>query len=201
MTNRWQQSAVPRGDDYDERWRSMAAAGENIHGEADLIEALLAESGGRTILDAGCGTGRVAIELARRGFTVTGVDADPAMLQTARANASELTWIESDLADPDIDCPAQDLVVLAGNVMIFLEPGSEGTVLANLANRLIAGGLLVAGFALQPGRLSLTEYDLLAERVGLLPVGRWATWDRQPFGDGDYVVSVHRAVSGPKALR
>ena len=61
-----------------------AAAGQNIHGEADVVEALLAEYGGHTVLDAGCGTGRVAIELDRRGFPVTGVDADPDMLAAAR---------------------------------------------------------------------------------------------------------------------
>ncbi|HNA52133.1 MAG TPA: class I SAM-dependent methyltransferase, partial [Mycobacterium sp.] len=85
MTNRWQRSDAPRGDDYDARWRSLAAAGQNVHGEADLVEALLRESGGTSVLDAGCGTGRVAIELAERGLAVTGVDADPRMLGAARA--------------------------------------------------------------------------------------------------------------------
>ena len=64
MTTRWQRTEAPRGDDYDARWRSMEAAGHNIHGEADLVEALLADSGGSSVLDAGCGTGRVGIELA-----------------------------------------------------------------------------------------------------------------------------------------
>ena len=98
MTNRWQRSDAPRGDDYDARWRSLAAAGQNVHGEADLVEALLRESGGTSVLDAGCGTGRVAIELAERGLAVTGVDADPGMLGAARAKAPRLSWIEADLA-------------------------------------------------------------------------------------------------------
>ncbi|NDH96076.1 MAG: SAM-dependent methyltransferase, partial [Actinobacteria bacterium] len=51
---------VPRGDDYDRRWRDLADSGKGIHGEADLISAL---SAGGSVLDAGCGTGRVAIEL------------------------------------------------------------------------------------------------------------------------------------------
>lgn len=194
MSTRWNRTCAPRGDDYDARWRSLADSGQNIHGEADLVETLLDGSDGRSVLDAGCGTGRVAIELARRGFAVIGVDADSAMLIAARAKAPELTWIEADLAAPPESAqPLVDLVLLAGNVMIFLEPGTEGAVLGNLAGRLSKGGLLVAGFALQPDRLTLERYDELAENAGLQLVDRWATWDRQPFDGGDYAVSVHRA--------
>ncbi|MCW1957408.1 MAG: class I SAM-dependent methyltransferase [Mycobacterium sp.] len=196
MNTRWNRSVAPRGDDYDARWTSLADSGQNVHGEADLIEALLKDSGGTRVLDAGCGTGRVAIELTRRGFDVIGIDADPAMLATARAKAPGLAWVEADLAearewDKDSGRPV-DLVALAGNVMIFLEPGTESLVLSNLAGSLTDGGFLVAGFALQPDRLTLRQYDEMAEKVGLLPVDRFATWDRQPFGGGDYAVSVHR---------
>ncbi len=197
MNTLWQSTDAARGDEYDARWAPLVESGENIHGEADLVVALLAATGGRSVLDAGCGTGRVSIELARRGYAVTGVDADPAMLDAARAKAPELTWINGDLADRGgvlADCVADcvDLVLLAGNVMIFLEPGTEGQVLANLAAHLAPGGLLVAGFALQPDRLPLERYDELAKAAGLAHVARWATWDRQPFDGGDYAVSVHR---------
>lgn len=194
MTTRWQQADAPRGDDYDARWRSMAAAGQNVHGEADLVESLV--SAGATVCDAGCGTGRVAIELARRGFTVTGLDVDPAMLETARAKAPDLDWCAADLAELDCAPGPFDLVLLAGNVMIFLEPGTESRVLANLAHRLAPGGLLVAGFSLRRGRLTLDRYDELAAAAGLTLVKRWATWDREPFSAGDYAVSVHRSNVG-----
>ena len=81
-------------DGYDERWARMAAAGENPHGEADLV----CRFDPATVLDGGCGTGRVAIELARRGIDVVGVDLDTDMLARARAKAPELTWVEADLA-------------------------------------------------------------------------------------------------------
>jgi SAM-dependent methyltransferase len=193
VKTRWQRTEAPRGADYDERWRSLAASGQNIHGEADLVEALLGHRTGRAVLDAGCGTGRVAIELARRGFTITGVDADTEMLTAARAKAPALSWRHGDLADPGAlaGTGPVDVVLLAGNVMIFLEPGTEETVLANLAGRLAPGGLLVAGFRLQPDGLTLTRYDEIADAAGLQQVARFATWDRQPFDGGDYAVSVH----------
>jgi SAM-dependent methyltransferase len=193
MTTRWQGTDAPRGDDYDARWRSLAATGQNVHGEADLVETLLRESGGTRVLDAGCGTGRVAIELAARGFTVLGVDADAGMLQTARAKKPGLPWLEADLADLAGAVDAEfDLALMAGNVAIFLQPGTEGAVLRGVSDRLVPGGLLVAGFSIRPNRLSLNRYDELAERADLQPVVRWATWSRDPFTGGDYAVSVHR---------
>ena len=170
----------------------MAAKGHDVHGEADLVESLLSACDGKRVLDAGCGTGRVAIELARRGFTVTGVDADAEMLTNARAKAPELHWLEADLADlPGLE-GGFDVVVLAGNVMIFVAPGTEGTVLKHLGSLLGRSGLLVAGFQLRPNRLSLAEYDRLCAAAGLELAQRWATWDREPYAGGDYAVSVHR---------
>ena len=101
------------------------------------------------------------------------------MLATARTKAPGLSWIVAALADLGPALPRQfDQIVLAGNVMIFLAPGTEGRVLAQLAARLAPGGLLVAGFSVRPDRLSLGTYDRLAEHAGLRPVARWGTWLR-----------------------
>ena len=193
MGTRWQSSDAPRGQDYDARWERLAASGVGVHGEADLIESLLSETGGSTVLDAGCGTGRVAIELPARGFAVVGLDADPAMLAAARSKAPDLRWIEADLLDTGAHLSeAFDLVALPGNVMIFLDRGTEPDVVGQLAARLRPGGLLVAGFQLQTGRLTLDRYDEITAAAGLQLVDRWETWDREPFHGGDYAVSVHR---------
>ena len=197
MGSRWQDTGAPRGDDYDARWRKLAAAGQSIHGEADLIENLLRETGGSRVLDAGCGTGRVATELASRGFSVVGIDLDDDMLATARAKAPELHWIRADLADATAHLTGEfDVVAMAGNVMIFVDAGTEGRVLKELSSLLAPRALLVCGFSLQPAGLSLPEYNRLAEAAGLEAVHRWATWDQQPYDGGNYAVSVHRRLSG-----
>ena len=174
---------------------AVAAAGQDMHGEATFMEAL----GVRSVLDGGCGTGRVAIELARRGLEVVGVDADPGMLSAARAKAPELEWVLADLSAftlPEADGPGPrrfDAAVLAGNVMIFVVPGTEGAVLERIAAHLHPGGLLVAGFQLIPGRFDLERYDELAAAAGLTLSARFATWDRDPWTPGGgYAVSVHR---------
>ncbi len=185
--SRWQAEAQGGAATYDQRWAEMATRGENVHGEADFVESLQP----RSVLDAGCGTGRVAIELARRGVDVVGVDLDPAMLEQARAKAPEVAWVHGDLAEVDLG-RRFDVVVLAGNVMIFLAPGTESAVVANMARHLAPSGALVAGFQLKPGRVSLDDYDRHAAAAGLRLAERWATWDRTPFAGGEYAVSVHR---------
>ena len=198
MSTRWEGTDAPRGAVYDAQWERLAAAGQSIHGEADLVDALLQEHGGRRVLDAGCGTGRVAIELAVRGYEVVGVDFDASMLDAARAKAPELTWVRADLATlgsadfPDDAPDSFDAVVMAGNVMIFVLPGTEGAVLERLGALVSPSGLVIAGFQLRSDRIGLDEYDRLAAAAGLELVARWATWDRAPFVGGDYAVSVHR---------
>ncbi len=64
----------------------MAARGESVHGEADFVMRYSPAS----VLDAGCGTGRVGIELAARGVEVVGVDLDEKMLNAARCKAPDL---------------------------------------------------------------------------------------------------------------
>ena len=193
MSTRWQDADVPRGATYDARWATLAASGASIHGEADLVDELLGRTGGGHVLDAGCGTGRVAIELARRGHSVVGVDADAGMLDAAIAKDTAVTWLLADLVDVGAHVEDHfDVVVLAGNVMIFLAPGTEGDVLARLADRLSPTGRLVAGFSIRPGRLPLATYDRLAAAAGLVLESRWATWGRDPYRGGEYAVTVHR---------
>lgn len=193
MATRWDGTDAPRGDAYDARWARLAETGANIHGEADLVEHLARGIGGTRVLDAGCGTGRVGIELRRRGFDVVGVDSDAGMLNTARRNDPDLDWIQADLADLSAhESGSFDVALMAGNVLIFLSPGTESRVVGEVAQRIRPGGLLVSGFSIRPDRPSPQDIDTCARNAGLEPVIRFSTWDRQPFTDGDYVVAVHR---------
>ena len=184
--NPWSASDAPKGSAYDAQWEALAASGADVHGEASFVAALAPAS----VLDAGCGTGRVAIELARRGIDVVGVDVDDTMLTAARDKAPSLAWVTADLATLDLQ-RMFDVVVMAGNVMLFVAPGTEGAVVERLAGHVAPAGRLVAGFQLRR-TIDLATYDSLCAGAGLALERRFATWDGDPFVDGgDYAVSVH----------
>jgi SAM-dependent methyltransferase len=197
MSSRWQRTEAPRGDEYDARWAQLEARGEDPHGEAGFV----CRFAPATVLDAGCGTGRVAIELDRRGVRTLGVDLDPGMLATARRKAPHLQWLEADLTELDVhdesDRRRFDVIVLAGNVMIFLEPGTEAEAVRRLADHLEPGGRIVAGFQLG-SRLTLAGYDESCVAADLTLESRFATWQGDPFTPpGTYAVSVHRRAVRP----
>lgn len=200
------------GEDYQRRFDELGATGADVHGEAGFVRDLAPAS----VLDAGCGTGRVAIELARGGIEVVGVDRDASMLATARqrstvldvapaepgavldvaplppgpARARGVTWVESDLASLDLG-RTFDVVVMAGNVLLFTPEGTESEVVAGCARHVAPGGSLVAGFALDRP-YGIGDYDRHCAAAGLVLAGRWATWDRQPWvGKAGYAVSQH----------
>jgi rhodanese-related sulfurtransferase len=174
-------------DDYDARFERMAAAGGDVHGEADLIAGF----GATRILDAGCGTGRIAIELVTRGHDVVGVDLDADMVAAARRKMPSMTWLVDDLGRMQLD-DRFDLIAMPGNVMIFCDPDDRRLIVHNMAAHLLPGGRLVAGFSLEPGGYTLAEWDEHCAASGLALEDRWSTWSRDPYSGGDYHVSVHR---------
>ncbi len=201
INNPWLATRNRTGPEYDAPYAARAAAGMDVHGEANLIERLLDSTLNQSrtqpyrVLDAGCGTGRTAIELARRGIDIVGVDLDEVMLSQARSKAPQLDWRLGDLSTIQLE-KSFDAIVLAGNVMIYLTPGTEETTITNLAGHLKRGGLLVAAFELTPptwSNLTLEGYDQLTAAVALTKVARWSTWEQAPWNPRErYAVSVHR---------
>jgi len=174
------------GRRYQERFDALADQGVDVHGEANFVLGL----GPHSVLDAGCGTGRVAIELARRGLEVVGVDREESMVQEARRRAPALEWVVADLVGLDLG-RLFDAVVMAGNVPLFTAPGTQADLVAACARHLRPGGHLVAGFQVDRS-YALSSYDSHCEACGLEPLQRWSTWDRQPYRPGSgYAVSVH----------
>ena len=181
-------ASVPAFDGraYQARFDELAATGADVHGEAALVLSFQPKS----VLDAGCGTGRVAIELARQGLEVVGVDVDDSMITEARRLGPELTWVRSDLATLSLG-RRFDVVVMAGNVPLFCPVEERSKLAAACGIHLAVGGVLIAGFELGRG-YELSDYDASCRAAGLALLDRWSTWDRQPFlKESGYSVSVH----------
>ncbi len=201
--NRWLQLLEENpghSDWYIERFRSMAAEGKDLDGEARMVDAMVGRSA--RILDAGCGTGRVGGRLADLGHRVVGVDLDPTLVAAARADHPGATWLVGDLSELDLtahdgpsdldpDDPREfDAVVSAGNVMAFLDPSTRRTVLERLGSHLATDGRLVVGFG--SGRdYEFDDFFADVGAAGLAVELRLSTWDLRPFGpDSDFVVAV-----------
>jgi SAM-dependent methyltransferase len=179
---------------YIERFRAMARAGEDLGGEARLVDAMASRNA--RILDAGCGPGRVGGYLAGAGHQVVGVDVDPALIEAAKKDHPGPRWLVGDLAE--LDLPARgiadafDIIVSAGNVMTFLAPSTRVQVLTRLRAHLAEDGRAVIGFG--AGR----EYEFGqflddAATAGFTPDLLLSTWDVRPFTeDSDFLVAILR---------
>ena len=193
--NRWIAKIAENPDHSDwyvERFRTMAADGVDLHGEARLVDAMVAR--GARILDAGCGPGRVGGRLAELGHRVVGVDLDPVLIAAAGNDHHGPTWLVGDLAHLDLRAsgvePGFDVVVCAGNVMGFLDPTTRRRVLHNLRTVLLDGGRIVTGFG-SGGDYPFGDFFDDVEQAGLVVELRLSTWDLRPFtADSEFLVAV-----------
>jgi SAM-dependent methyltransferase len=192
VSERWSQwRAETDLQEYFTRWQRLEASGQSSHGEADFIESFHP----RSVLDAGCGMGRVAIELDRRGIEVVGVDLDDDLLEFARRSQPAIRWVSADLATMSLDREF-DVVAMPGNVMIFCRPTDRAAIIQRAAAHIGSGGHLVTGFELQPGpgALTLDEYDAFCADAGLELVRHCSTWQGDPYRNEGYAVAVHRQI-------
>jgi SAM-dependent methyltransferase len=179
---------------YIERFRTMAAAGQDLDGEARLIDAMVSRNA--RILDAGCGPGRVGGRLHQLGHRVVGVDIDPALIAAAMEDHPGPQWIVGDLADLNSWSfavePGFDAIVCAGNVMTFVDAASRRAVLGTLAGLLAEGGRVVVGFGANRGY----DFDDFAADVASADLFfdlRLATWDLLPWNpESGFLVAVMR---------
>jgi SAM-dependent methyltransferase len=179
---------LSRGDRYERTYELRAARGEDVHGEANFVARFSPAS----VLDAGCGTGRVGRELHRQGVDVVGVDLDTEMLETARARCPTARWIEGDISTIHLG-RTFDIVLMAGNVINFVIPELRQQALENLVHHLQPAGLVINGHSIRPDGCPPAMFAIWAEASGLELLERWSTWDMDAFADdSDYVLTVHR---------
>lgn len=167
-------------DEYLRIYRPQLTA-DRTSAEADFILAALDLAGGATVLDLACGHGRHAIEIARRGFRVTGVDLSERYLSLAAADAEragvKVEWQARDMRALDFENAFEGAYSFFTSFGYYGEDENEA-VLARLARALMPGGRLLLDVMNRdrlltepPGRTwtQRTDGALLMEEVSLDP--------------------------------
>ena len=113
-------------------------------GEVDFIEAEFGHDKSKRILDIGCGTGRHAIELTRRGWNVTGIDLSEAQLARARQKAEaagvEVEFLRRDARDFAFDVPFDGAIMLCEGGFSLMETDEENEAILRCASGAIRNG-------------------------------------------------------------
>jgi SAM-dependent methyltransferase len=179
---------------YVQRFRRLAAQGQDLAGEARLVDAMLQRES--RVLDAGCGPGRVGGWLAGVGHEVVGVDLDPVLIAAASVDHPGPHWIVGDLAELDLPSLGVtepfDAIVCAGNVMAFVEPSSRVEVLRRFRAHLRAEGRAAVGFGAGRG-YPFDAFLADAATAGLAADLLLSSWHLHPFtDDSDFLVAVLR---------
>lgn len=115
--------------------------------EVDFLEKALAPPPGASLLDIPCGSGRHSVELARRGYCMTGIDLSADFLRLARAGAGDaqvqLDLRHADMRNPSLDADAFDGAFCFGNSFPYLDRPGVTAFLAALSRAIRLGGRLV----------------------------------------------------------
>lgn len=123
-------------------------------------EQLLTYGAGGRVLDLGCGTGRDAGYLHRRGRTVLGVDLSEAMLSYARDHHPGPAYACADLREFALDAAPFDAVTCLDSAMLYCHTGEQlDGLLRSCRRALVPGGLLVA--EMRNGAFFLGNTELL----------------------------------------
>jgi SAM-dependent methyltransferase len=201
----------------DGRWAEVPAAVDAILDLVGLPRRLEAPSLPVTVLDTCCGVGRHSVELASRGYRVTGIDITSAYLEAARESAQGLDpapeFVKADLRDflrPGafdlalnlfrsfgyFDDPAEDLAALRG-IHASLAPGGA-FVLETLGKEVAARTFTEGEWFERDGWTVCTEYKVEGAWEGL--VHRWLLMRGEEKVDRSFTLRLYSAHEITEAL-
>lgn len=179
---------------YDIDWRHAADA------YLPFLHRLLGPTGGKHVLDLGCGTGLVALELAERGHRIVGIDRSPAMIDVAKAKAADrpdVVFRVGDIRRFDVE-DTFDMVTCTFDALNYVTEISELRASFKLVRSALKNnGRFVFDFA-TPIMYETHHKGTLHRTIGTQQIAQWLRYDRTlrravtwfRFDDG--VVEMHQ---------
>lgn len=133
---------------FEQEWLDEIALhlpNEGTQSQVDFVVERLGLEPGARILDIACGHGRHSLELARRGFRVTGVDLSPRSLELAReagrGESLDVAFVERDARELDFDAEFDAAINLFTSVIGYFEDDADTQKVLNaVARALVPGG-------------------------------------------------------------
>ena len=137
-----------------------------------------------SILELGCGTGRISIPLVEAGFDVTGLDISESMIAFAKTKSSQIKWIHADACDFDLNQKHQ-LIIFPYNGMLHIQPDGLRDCFSCVKKHLRSDGRFVIDIANPSLNLLLKLSQSQGERL--------ASIFEDPSGSGTVIVSQESA--------
>ena len=123
--------------DYNNNFDFVYKYGEDVLGLVDAPK-------GSRVVDLGCGTGPLTQKLLEMGYQVTGLDASEDMLRQARELHPDITFHLADAVTFHLDKKAN--AIFSNAVFHWIDKEKQSQMLANIADNLVDGGILVFEF-------------------------------------------------------
>jgi len=160
-------------DEYD-----VLYGDKNYETECDMLEAAFTRYTNapiKTILDVGCGTGNHAIPLAQRGYSVTGVDRSPAMLENARQKLlkgtpplkdNQIKFLEGDARELDLNQNFDAVIMMFSVLGLQTTNADVLSALRLVRKNLKPGGIFAFDVWYGPAVLTIRPND----RIRVIPI-------------------------------
>jgi SAM-dependent methyltransferase len=171
-------NVAPRPYYHEFAWAYDLLQTDPVSPRIDFVQAMLSSHGAREdcmLLDAGCGTGRYAVELAKRGYQVCGVDRSPALIAVARNRALHTSarpdFTIADLLDVSFS-QLFDAVLCRGVLNDFVEESERVAIFHQFARWLRPSGVLIFDVREWARTVARYEKGSIHQRTIDLPDGR-----------------------------